>query len=61
LGEASRNHEVPDRQGFTLVELINRQKAEDPISGNQIVIRVTDTDSDTKGRRYYIDTFTMYT
>jgi len=49
LGEASRNREVPDGQGFTLAELTSRQKNEDPISGNQIVIRVTDTDSDTKG------------
>lgn len=49
LAEASRNREVPDRQGLTLVELTNRQKNEDTVSGNQIVIRVTDTDGDTKG------------
>lgn len=49
LGEASRNREVPDRQGLTLAELTSRQKTEDSISGNQIVIRVTDTDTDTKG------------
>jgi len=49
LGEASRNREVPDRQGLTSVELTNMQKNEDVISGNQIVIRVTDTDGDTKG------------
>lgn len=34
------------------VELTNRQKNEDTPSGNQIVIRVTDTDSDTKGKLY---------
>jgi len=49
LGEASRNREVPDRQGLTSVELTNMQKNEDVISGNQIVIRVTDIDGDTKG------------
>lgn len=49
LGEASRNREIPDRQGLTTVELTNRQKNEDTISSNQIVIRVTDTDGDTKG------------
>uniref|UniRef100_A0A2S2PTR6 Nonsense-mediated mRNA decay factor SMG8 n=2 Tax=Schizaphis graminum TaxID=13262 RepID=A0A2S2PTR6_SCHGA len=48
LGEASRNRDLPDRQGITSVELTNMQKNEDSISGNQIVIRVTDTDGDTK-------------
>lgn len=49
MGEGSRNRDVPDRQGLTSVELISNKKNEDSNSGNQIVIRVTDTDSDTKG------------
>lgn len=49
LGEASRNREVPNRQGLTTVELINGSKNEDIMLSNQIVIRVTDTDGDTKG------------
>lgn len=48
LGEASRNREVPDRQGLTTIDLTNR-KNEDTMLSNQIVIRVTDTDCDTKG------------
>ncbi|XP_025415262.1 protein SMG8 [Sipha flava] len=48
LGEESRNRELPDRQGLISVELTNRQKNEDTISSNQIVIRVTDTESETK-------------
>lgn len=55
LGEISRNREVLDRQGLTSVELTNnKQKLEDPISSNQIVIRVTDTDGDTKGKIIFI-------
>lgn len=49
LAEASRNREVSDRQGLNLVELTNRQKNEDTVLGNQIVIRVTDTEGDSKG------------
>lgn len=49
LGKASQNREVPDRQGLTLAEMTSRQKIEDSILGNQIVIRVTDTDSEKKG------------
>lgn len=50
LGEASRNREISDRQSLISVELTNKQKNEDTTSGNQIVIRVTDTDGDTKGK-----------
>lgn len=60
LGEASRNREVPDRQGLTSVELTNMQKNEDIISGNQIVIRVTDADGDTKGNIKYFDKLLIY-
>lgn len=50
LGEGSRNRgEAPDRQSLTSADLINRQKMEDTVLSNQIVIRVTDTDSDPKG------------
>lgn len=52
LGEVSRNRDIPDRQVLTSVELTNRQKNEDAISSNQIVIRVTDTDGDTKGTSF---------
>jgi len=45
----SRNREVLDRQSLTMIEFTNKQKNEDTISGNQIVIRVTDTDCETKG------------
>lgn len=53
LGEGSRNREAPDRQSLTSVDLINRQKMEDTVLSNQIVIRVTDTDSDPKGITIY--------
>jgi len=59
LGEESRNREVPDRQ-LTSVELANMQKNEDIISGNQIVIRVTDADGDTKGNIKYFDKLLIY-
>lgn len=52
LGESSRNREITDRQGLASVELTNKQKNEDTVLGNQIVIRVTDTDSDSKGSRF---------
>ncbi|XP_050420698.1 nonsense-mediated mRNA decay factor SMG8 isoform X3 [Adelges cooleyi] len=48
LGEVSRNRDISDRQSLVPTELTSRPKNEEAVTSNQIVIRVTDTDSDTR-------------
>lgn len=49
LVEESRHRDNAERQGVITTDLINKPKNEDSVNSNQIVIRVTDTDSDAKG------------